>query len=68
MYKNVNTWVEIVNYNIDLPSEYPLNQKVKAEDISRFQREIFRYNAYKQPTKTPTVWRRICCEVQHTNN
>ena len=49
MYKNINAWAAIVIYTEDLPLKSPLNQKVKVEDISQFQREVFRYNAYKNP-------------------
>ena len=36
-----------MDYIDNFPSKYTLNQKVKAEDITRFQREGYRYTAFK---------------------
>ena len=49
-YKNEKSWVETMDYIYDLPSKYTLNQKVKAEDITRFQREVYRYTAFENET------------------
>ena len=39
-YKNEKAWTETMDYIDDLPSKYALNQKVKTEDVTRFQREV----------------------------
>ena len=39
-----------MDYIDDLPSKSTLNQKVKAEDINRFERETHRYTALKNET------------------
>ena len=39
--KTEKACVEIMDYINDLPSKYVLNQKVNAEDITCFQREVF---------------------------
>ena len=39
-----------MDYIDDLSSKYTSNQKVKAEDITRFQREVYRYTTFKNET------------------
>ena len=56
-YRNEKAWVETMDYIDDLPSKYALNQKVKAEDIPRFQRELYRYTALKNEKK---LYKKIC--------
>ena len=49
--------METADYIDDLPSKYALNQKVKAEDITCFQREVYRYTAFKNEKN---IYKKIC--------
>lgn len=47
VYQNEKAWVKTINYIDELPSNYALNKKTKTEYITRFQRDVYRYIAFK---------------------
>ena len=57
VYQKEKAWMETMDDIDDLPSKYSLNQKVKAEDITRFQREVYRYTTFKNEQK---FYKKIC--------
>ena len=46
-----------MDYIDELSSKYTVNQKVRAEDITRFQREVHKYTAFKNEKK---LYKKIC--------
>ena len=56
-YRSEKAWVETMDYIYDLTSKYPLIQKIKAEDITRCQREVHRYTAFKNETN---IYKKMC--------